>query len=175
MNGKIVNILSASKGEGKTSFLCEYATIESGRGRSVGGIASLAVFDGDRRIGYDLLDLRHNRRRVLARTDSSPAAGPTTGAYVFDRAAIATGNTAVISAVRDGLDIVAIDEIGPLEFRGEGWAPGLTFALQQCTSEQELIVTVRPSLLDKLANRFPSPVWSSATVVSPPWPSLTQV
>jgi nucleoside-triphosphatase THEP1 len=69
------------------------------------------------------------------------------------------------------LDVIAIDEIGPLEFDGKGWALALATALQEIRSEQELVVVVRPSLVGKLSTRFPSALWATARRVSPPWPS----
>ena len=164
-------IILAKRGEGKTSFLREYAARAADRGRSVGGIAAPALFEHDRRIGYDLLDLRRGTRRPLARVVTGPNATPTVGAYRFEDAAVAAGNAAIIAAVRDGLDVIAIDEIGPLEFRGQGWAPALEVALRECTEEQELIVVVRSSLVDELPVRFPSPAWAAAGRISPPRPS----
>ena len=163
-------IISAERGEGKTSFLREYAARAADRGRSAGGVVAPAVFEHGRRIGYDLVDLRRGNRRPLARVVTEPDAEPTVGAYGFEDAAVAAGNAAIIAAVREGLDIVAIDEVGPLEFRGQGWTPALEVALCECTADQELIVVVRSSLVDELPGRFPSPVWGAAGRVSPPWP-----
>ena len=166
-----VKIFSAACGGGKTSFLYEYAAHAAKCGRSVGGIASPAVFEDGQRIGYDLVDLRYGSRCCLARVVSSSDAAATVGVYRFDDAAIAKGNAAIISAVRDGLGIIAIDEVGPLEFDGKGWARAFDVALRECSAKQELIVVVRSSLVDELANRFPSPVWAAAVHVSPPWPA----
>jgi nucleoside-triphosphatase THEP1 len=165
-----VRILSASRGEGKTSFLRRYVNAAAAGGRSVGGVASLAVFEDGRRIGYDLLDLRSARCRPLARVAASPETTLTVGIYQFDNAAVEEGNAVIVSAVRDGLDIVAIDELGPLELQGGGWAPALKLALQEGRPQQELVVVVRPSLIEELPSRFPSPFWEGARRVSPPWP-----
>lgn len=164
-------IVCGDKGEGKTSYVCRYAAHATDYGRSVGGIASPAVFSGDKRIGYDLVDLHGGTRWSLARAVSE-AEAPTVGIYRFDEAAVAAGNSAITSAVRDGLDVIAVDEVGPLEFRGAGWAPALGAALRDCRSDQELIVVVRAALLGELPNRFPSPLWEEARRVSPPWPSV---
>ena len=137
----------------------------------MGGIASPAVFEDNQRIGYDLIDLRRGDRRALARMTSPEDAALAVGVYRFDETAVTAGNAAITGAVRDRLDIIVIDEVGPLEFRGQGWAPGLELALRECGSEQELIVVVRPSLVDELPARFPSPAWATAERISPPWPS----
>ncbi|MBN2562874.1 MAG: DUF2478 domain-containing protein [Phycisphaerae bacterium] len=177
-----LKILSADRGRGKTSFLRRYVADAAGRGRSVGGIASPAVFENGRRIGYDLIDLRRGSQRPLARMVGPGDTPADVGRYRFDEAAVAEGNAAVIAAVRDGLDVVAIDEIGPLELRGKGWAPALEFALREGdygaalsqdglsenrSSEPELIIVIRSSLVADLAGRFPSPAWSVADHISP--------
>ncbi len=156
-----VNILTANRGEGKTSFLREYAACAAGRGRSVGGIASPAVFEHDQRIGYDWIDLRSGSRRRLARVVSPEVSVPSVGVYHFDDRAVAEGNAAIIAAVRDGFEVIAIDEVGLLEFRGAGWAPALEFALREIGPAQELLVAVRPALVAELPVRFPSPLWAT--------------
>jgi nucleoside-triphosphatase THEP1 len=128
------------------------------------------VFKDGRREGYDMLDLRADVRRRLARVTESAKAAVTVGPYVFDPAAVEAGNVAIVGAIRDQLDVIVIDEVGPLEFRGLGWAPALRTALSECTDAQELIVVVRPSLIDELPTQFPSPLWDSAMTISPPWP-----
>ncbi|MCK4660990.1 MAG: DUF2478 domain-containing protein [Phycisphaerae bacterium] len=171
----MVSLVSANRGEGKTTFLRAYAARVVDGGRSVGGVACPAVFENDRRIGYDLIDLRSGNRRLLARVVNSPETEPTVGMYRFDATAVAEGCAAIITAVRNGLDVIAIDEVGPLEFRGGGWADALEPALREHRDEQELIVVVRPSLLDELPIRFPSPWWAVARCIRPPWPVSMQM
>ena len=166
-----VKIISAGRGIGKTTFLRRYLSHLATRGRAAGGVISPAVFDGDRRIGYDMIDIRSGTQRELARIAVPGSARPDVGPYSFDKDAVAAGNASIISALRDKLDIVAIDEVGPLEFRGAGWAPALNVALRECLAEVQLIVVIRESLLNDLPESFPSPVWRSATVVSPPSPT----
>jgi nucleoside-triphosphatase THEP1 len=170
-----VQILSAGRGEGKTAFLARLADHVAAAGRSIGGITTPAVFEGERRIGYDLVDLRVGQRWPLARLSELLDSIIKVGAYRFHHAAIQAGNVAVIGAVRDGLDFIAVDEVGPLEFRGSGWTPALTCALAECRPEQTLVVVVRPSLVDELAARFPSTRWAAARRITPPWPDPTEV
>lgn len=170
-----VLVLSAGRGEGKTTFLCQLADHIAAQTRSVAGIAAPAVFENDRRIGYDLLDLRQGCRQLLARLNASLDSGTIVGAYRFNDAAIRAGNAAVIGAVRDRSAFIGIDEIGPLEFRGDGWAPAMSCALAECRPEQLVIVVVRSALVDELAARFPSPHWANAIRIAPPWPDPAQL
>jgi nucleoside-triphosphatase len=161
-----LTVVSAERGRGKTTWVCVYADAAVRAGRTVGGIAAPAMGAGGRRVGYDLLDLRTGRRRPLARTVRSAAEVPTIGEYRFDDAAWAEGEAAVRDAVEAGLNIIVIDEVGPLEMQGRGWAAALTQALAACSAEQELVVVVRTALRDALPERFPSPWWTAARQVT---------
>jgi nucleoside-triphosphatase len=166
-----VTILCGARGTGKTTFLEQQVAVAAEQGRSVGGIAAPAVFERGQRVGYDVVDLRSGERRQLARLPVSRDAPTSVGPYEFDPAAIDAGNAAIVAAVRDGMELIAIDEVGPLELRGLGWAPALRIALEDCARAQHLIVVVRPSLADVLPERFPASAWATAQRVSPPWPS----
>ena len=162
-----LTIVFGTRGQGKTTLVRQYAADAVVTGRSVGGVVSPVVFEDGQRVGYDLIDLRTGSRRPLARVVAGPEETPTIGVFRFDEAALSAGNAAIVSAVEDGLDVVAIDEVGPLELEGKGWAPALAFALRTCRAQQELLVTVRASLLDELPSRFPSPLWEQAQRRSP--------
>jgi nucleoside-triphosphatase len=172
MPAKPLTVVTGGRGEGKTTFVQACTDHLSREGRSFGGILSPAVFENEQRIGYDLIDLCRGVRREFARVNDASDAGPTVGRFQLSGMAIAEGNAAIISAVRDNLDVVAIDEVGRLEFRGEGWAPALRVALDECDAGQQLILAVRRTFVDELRRCFPSPLWPGAVIVQPPWPSL---
>jgi nucleoside-triphosphatase THEP1 len=167
---KSVKLVTAGRGEGKTTYVRRYAAARAAGGHTVGGIVSPAVFEGGRRLGYDLLDLRAGSRRPLARKAGPGDGPPTVGIYRFDAAVVADGNAAVMRAVRDGVSIVVIDEVGRLEFQGAGWAPALEFVLGEGGDDLELIITVRSLFVDELPVHFPSAAWGEAGRISPPWP-----
>ncbi len=165
-------LISGAKGEGKTSFVLSYTAKATREGRSVGGVAAPAVFENGERRGYDLINLHTGTRRIFARLSTRGETGPVVGPYRVDEAAIVEGREAIISAVRRGFHVIAIDEVGPLEFSGGGWAPAFEAALRELGADQELVVAVRPSLAEELPHRFPSEHWSSTTRISPPPPNL---
>ncbi len=162
-----VTVITGVRGCGKTTLLREYVDAASRSGRTVGGIASPVVCQDGQRQGYDLLDLRRGVRRSLARIVREPAAAPTIGPFRFEQAALDEGHAAIIAALQDGLDVVAIDEVGPLEWSGQGWADALTRALRAEHGVRELIVVVRASLCERLPDRFPSRLWATAKRLSP--------
>lgn len=163
-----LTVISGARGSGKTTRLRGYVAALARAGRTIGGVASPAIGEDGRRIGYDLLDLRRGDCRPLARVVNAPGIVPTIGNFLFDESALAHGHNAIVAAINDGLDAVAIDEVGPLEWEGRGWAAALTHALAAGRVGQELIVVVRASLRERLAERFPSPRWRMARHISPP-------
>jgi len=141
-----------------------YAATCVAHGATVGGIASPAVFADGRRAGYDLLDLRTGALRELARI-AAPGETATVGPYRFDDDAVQAGNAAISAAIAEGLPVVAVDEVGPLELAGGGWAPALVQVLAECDARTELVLVVRTGLVDALEQRFPSPLWAAARLV----------
>ena len=168
-----VTIITAGRGEGKTTFLIAYTAWQAALGRSIGGIAAPAAFEDGIRVGYDLLDLRTGQRRLLARIAAPQGTPPTIGMYRFDDEAVTQGNSAITSAIKDRFDVVGIDEVGQLEFQGGGWSEALRFSLLEYRRLQELVVVVRRQFAHQLFECFPHDGWQSARRVSPPWPTFT--
>ena len=158
----ILHIVTGERGAGKTTFVLDCAHRATDAGWRVGGVVAPVVWHDGRRIGYDLVDLRSGTRCVLARTEKRRGCQTNIGPYWFDDDAIERGNAAISTAVTDGLEFIAVDEVGPLEFAGQGWAPGFQEALFIGTPAQTLVVAVRPSLVSELPVRFPSGDWEKA-------------
>jgi nucleoside-triphosphatase len=151
-----VYVLSGDRGSGKTRLLTAIAETLLMSGKKVGGILSPVVQSQDSRLGYDVLDLQSGRQIPLCRRDIEPTGG-STGPFRFDAEAIRFGNSALEQAATSGADLVILDEVGPLEFDGKGWAEGLERLLE--TFHGSLLLVVRPNLLGRLTERWPlSPV-----------------
>ncbi|MBU0719011.1 MAG: nucleoside-triphosphatase [Planctomycetes bacterium] len=166
-----LTIVTGEKGAGKTTYVRHLAADRVGRGHTVGGVISVAVFEHGHRVGYDLLDARTGDCRPLARVVDLSRERATIGQFKFFPEAVTAGNAAIMAATRDGMGLVVIDEVGPLEFRGGGWAPALEVAIAEGTKTQGLVVVVRPALIEKLPQRFGNADWAGATRVTAPWPT----
>jgi nucleoside-triphosphatase THEP1 len=151
-----VYVLSGDRGSGKTRLLTAITETLLMSGKNVGGILSPVVQSQESRLGYDVLDLQSGRQVPLCRRDIEPTGG-STGPFRFDAGAIRFGNAALAQAATSGADLIILDEVGPLEFDGRGWAEGLEGLLQ--TYHGSLLLVVRPNLLGRLTERWPlSPV-----------------
>jgi nucleoside-triphosphatase THEP1 len=129
---------------GKTGRLLDWA---EGR-REVVGIAAPDGPAGRRMV--DLASGDHVEMEQPAPNEAVVAIGP----YTFRRAAFDWAYERLLAAAVDPeAQYLVIDEIGPLELRGEALAPALD-ALLARPRLPELVVIVRDSLLDEVAARF---------------------
>ena len=106
-------ILTGSPGVGKTTVLMKTVEALKKRGYSVGGMVSREVREGGVRVGFEIVDVNSSRSGWLAHVNQK--AGPQVGKYrVNIRDLEDIGAEAIVNAV-EACDIVAIDEIGPME------------------------------------------------------------
>lgn len=149
-------VITGARGAGKSRWCARLVELARRRGWRVAGVASPARMSGDVKEGIDLVDLATGEQRPLAgsRRSEPDGTGAATERWRFDDSALAWGNDVLRSAGRERVDLLVVDELGPLEFlRGIGLQEGLVamdagrFALA--------CVVVRPSLLDAAVARWP--------------------
>lgn len=110
---KRVLLLTGSPGVGKTTVLIKTVNMLKERGVSVGGMISREVRENGFRVGFEILDFVGGRHGWLSHI--SQENGPRIGKYrvnIFDLDNV--GVAAIYEAI-ETCDVVAIDEIGPME------------------------------------------------------------
>lgn len=140
----VLFLLTGPRGVGKTTVCLRAVARAQQAGFSCAGVLTLQE-DEDRRV---VADVRTGMRRPLTTTDPS---GIRWGRFLFDPAALAWG--AEILARSTPCDLLVVDELGPLELRGEGWAVGLE-TLHRGAFRLGLVV-VRPELVEEAQARLP--------------------
>ncbi|MGB9756831.1 MAG: nucleoside-triphosphatase, partial [Candidatus Bathyarchaeales archaeon] len=114
---KRVLLLTGSPGIGKTTVLLKVVEALKGKGYSVGGMISREVRSCGARVGFEILDLCSNRRGWLAHVNQK--VGPQVGKYRVNLNDLdGVGAEAILKAVRE-CDVIAVDEIGPMELFSE--------------------------------------------------------
>ncbi|MDH7477833.1 MAG: NTPase [Candidatus Bathyarchaeota archaeon] len=114
---KRVLLLTGSPGIGKTTVLLRVVEALKAKGYSVGGMISREVRSCGMRVGFEILDLSSSRRGWLAHVNQN--VGPQVGKYRVNLADLdAVGAEAILKAVEE-CDVIAIDEIGPMELFSE--------------------------------------------------------
>jgi nucleoside-triphosphatase len=144
---KRVLLLTGNPGVGKTTVLMKTVNALKEKGICVGGMISREVREGGTRVGFEILDLTGSRRGWLAHVNQKN--GPQVGKYrvnIEDLNGI--GAQAVTDAV-ENCDVVAIDEIGPMEMFSEKFKEAVRKALK---SSKLVLAVVHWKAQDTLIN-----------------------
>ncbi|MGA3191820.1 MAG: NTPase [Candidatus Bathyarchaeia archaeon] len=110
---KRILLITGSPGVGKTTLLLKVAETLKANGYGVGGMISRDVRTSGSRVGFEVTDLNSGNKGWLASVQQER--GPQVGKYrvnVDDLNGI--GVKAIVEAV-EKLDVVVVDEIGPME------------------------------------------------------------
>jgi nucleoside-triphosphatase THEP1 len=151
-------ILTGVIGQGKTSKVQQIVKIFNEKKITVGGIYSPKVIDvNGATIGYDIVDIRRNRREEFLRLAKNKNS-KIVGRYSIIQKGLRLGLNAL--NISDNFDnqVVVIDEVGHLELVDQGWAPKLNYLLK--SGNNHLLLVIRESLLEKALRK-----WSMDTPV----------
>jgi nucleoside-triphosphatase THEP1 len=144
-----LHLLMGARQAGKTTTCRQLAEAARARGFSVGGLLAPAVFADGACVGYDIVELATGRTRRLATL--AGAGVEHVGPFAFSPEGLTLGRAALTAAAMAWPDLIIVDEVGPLELAGQGWAeylaalaagPGLT------------LFAVRLALADDVALRW---------------------
>ncbi|HOI15097.1 MAG TPA: nucleoside-triphosphatase [Geobacteraceae bacterium] len=140
-----VIILTGPLRSGKSTLLLALLYYLRRERLTVAGIIAEGLWEKGVRSGFNLLDVAENVIIPLCRRadENGPRAATP---YVFSREGMAAGRRALSVERCAAADVVFIDEVGPLEIRGEGWAPSLSPLLD--VRDLIHIWVVRESCLD---------------------------
>jgi nucleoside-triphosphatase len=143
---KRVMLFTGNPGVGKTTVLLKTVNALKTEGYSVGGMISREVREGETRVGFEILDLNTSKRGWLARINQK--SGPQVGKYRINIEDLnGIGAQAIFDAV-DNCEIIAIDEIGPIELFSEKFREATMKALE---SSKLVVAVVHWKAQDKLA------------------------
>jgi len=142
-------ILSGPIHSGKTTFLQELCAEAERRGRRIEGYLSPAVWEGRRRVGYDLWDIRRGTRHPFLRTEGKTG-GPRTGKYFLIPETLDRAREIIRSAA--GTGVLVVDELGSLELDGGGVWPAFEAVMDR--PPDRMLLVIRDSLLDPFRRRI---------------------
>jgi len=141
--------ITGSPGTGKTTVLLKTIEALKARGYGVGGMVSSEVRACGARVGFEISDLSSGRRGWLAHVNQK--CGPRIGKYRVNLKDLdSIGADAIVKAV-ENFDIIAIDEIGPMELYSEKFKQAVKKAV---TSGKLVIGTVHLKARDKLIDEI---------------------
>lgn len=140
-------LVTGPPGIGKTSVLHRTVKELNHRNYSVGGMVCREVREGGLRVGFEVMDLVTGQRGWLAHINQ--VTGPKVGKYrvnLIDLDFIGAGS---ISAAVQNADILAIDEIGPMELLSKPFTNALLLAVN---SNKPLFGTIHYKLSNSIVD-----------------------
>ena len=159
-----VFILTGDTGSGKTTRATEAVARLRARGITVGGILAPGLLEDGRRTGFDIVNLATGASAQLAR-EHAGGAGPRAqwSRFSFAQEGLALGLQALDSGAL-GADVVLVDEVGPFELAGGGWAASLDRLVRDYPGV--IVLVVRSSIVEEVKRRWgtaDSVAWDAAT------------
>ncbi|MGD0996553.1 MAG: NTPase [Candidatus Bathyarchaeia archaeon] len=144
---KRVLLLTGNPGVGKTTVLIKIVDALKAEGVNVGGMISREAREGNVRVGFEIIDLTDNKHGWLAHINQRT--GPQIGKYHVNLEDLENiGATAIVEAV-EKCDVIAIDEIGPMELFSQKFTQAVKQALE---SRKVVLAVVHGKARDPLIN-----------------------
>ena len=146
---KRIILVTGPPGIGKTSTLRRSVKDLKNRKYAVGGMICREVREGGVRVGFEIMDLSTGQRGWLAHVNQPT--GPRIGKYrvnLTDLDVIGAG--AILDALQNA-DILAVDEIGPMELSSTAFSNALVRAVE---SSKPMLGTIHYGLRNSLVNNI---------------------
>ena len=144
---KRIILVTGPPGIGKTSILRRTVKELKNRKYTVGGMICREVREGGVRVGFEIMDLSTGTRGWLAHMNQPT--GPRIGKYhvnLTDLDVIGVGS--ILEALQNA-DILAVDEIGPMELLSTAFSNALVKAVE---SSKPMLGTIHYGLRNSLVN-----------------------
>ena len=145
----MIYILTGPVHSGKTTLL-KKITLELKHQRfKIDGFLSESLWDNQKIIGYDLLDLREDKSCPFIRK-AGEKDWDRIGPFYFIPETLDLAKHIIKRAKK--MDICVVDEVGPLELSGKGLWPVLKEALSK--SQPQYLLVVRITILEKFLSKI---------------------
>ena len=142
-----VVIITGERGAGKTTLAAAVVGRLRAAGVRVGGVLAPGTYRDGRRYAFDIVALATGERRALSSRDPLPG-WIEEQCFWVDPAGYALGNAALTG---EGADVVVVDEVGPWELSGSGWAARLDALV---AGDVPLLLVVRSTCLFDVVSRW---------------------
>jgi nucleoside-triphosphatase len=139
-------VVTGRRGSGKTPLVAAVVDALVERGVDVAGFLQPAIVEDGRKTGFALRDVATGDEAFLARR-VAPGAGRHGTAFEFEPEGFELGVRALGGAPAGA--VLVIDELGPVELRGDGHWPAVQRALSRAEL-RGLVVVVRRTLVPSL-------------------------
>jgi len=140
---------TGKKHSGKTTSVTNLGETVRESGFNVAGILAPSLYSNGKLIGFDVLDIRSRARTRLATRNTDPN---DIGRFNFSPDGWQLGNSALNTALTSPVDLVVIDEFGPLELEGRGWRENVDELLD--LTNALILLVVRRELAEQVQQLY---------------------
>ncbi|MBO3802607.1 MAG: NTPase [Candidatus Brockarchaeota archaeon] len=142
--------MTGNPGVGKTTALLRAVELLKISGAVVGGVVSREVRAGGARKGFELVDILNGRTGTLADVSGN---GPRLGKYRVNLAGLEAVGVVAIRLSIESADVVAVDEVGPMELLSAEFLKAVREALD---SGKPVVGTIHRNLKHPVAEEIRS-------------------
>jgi nucleoside-triphosphatase THEP1 len=146
-----VVIITGEVHQGKTTFAQEIVNDLLKERIKIAGFLATAVNENGERKGFNLYDIEKGESYELC-SDRKTDSNINIGKYYFNEETIIKGNKILDPENLAGKQLIVIDEIGPLELRGQGWSSAIENINRHLTITQLWII--RKDIINKITRRW---------------------
>lgn len=147
----LIAILTGQLHSGKTTLLFQLLRHLRKEGVTVSGIIAEGLWHNGIRSGFNLIDVSNDTLTPLCRRRNDDEPRQATP-YIFYEEGLAAGKRALSIERCANADVILVDEVGPLETRGMGWAPYLAPLLRLNVPVH--VWVVRHTCLEQIRDRW---------------------
>jgi len=144
-------LLTGQKSKGKTTLSLKLATWIKEVGFTVDGIVAPEIVENGERMGYMVQSIATGQKMPLARKTSIISENQKIP-FEFDEAALNFGASLLERPQVAMADLVILDEAGPLELNGGGWAATFTNVIAK--RNKPTLLVIRPALLEAFKEKW---------------------
>jgi len=137
------------KHSGKTTAAMKLIKHLQQQGYTVGGILSPSVYKDGQLIGFDIIDIRDDFRVPLSIRNRNMH---DIISYRYYQKGLNLGHSALNAVENEAVNLVIVDEYGPLELSGKGWRSEVDCLLRK--SCPPILLVVRRELVDKVRRLY---------------------
>lgn len=134
-----VFILTGKVNQGKTTLTHEIVLKLQERGYDIKGFTSLCKSDHLNRDSYVIRNIETGREDFFCSMKPDPQKLHF-GRFFFEENGIRAGRLIITKSTEYHTDLLVIDELGPIEITGKGWAPSIQYVVEQNAMAQLWIV-----------------------------------
>jgi len=140
---------TAKKHSGKTTSVARLAQIAEDEGFVVAGVLAPSIYHNGRLAGFYVLDLRDKTGTPLAIREAD---ADETESFTFIAEGLKLGSAALSRAGAESVDIIIVDEFGPLELNSGGWRKNVDLLLS--SNNAVILLVVREELANQVQQLY---------------------